>query len=176
VTNVSLAFVEPGLAAFGSTELVRRAIDVKGGAVVESIAANEQMMNLMTTVDSGTVWAAGRLDALETGMTLPPPLSRFAQQLTTIDTFALSARIDSGVDAMLRADARDEPSAASLREAVQGLLALGKITGGSRPGLKSLVDSFQLTGGGTRLILSFRIPPELFDQLGTTIPSIPDFR
>jgi hypothetical protein len=175
LADVSLAFVEPGLAAFGSTELVRRAIDMKDGGS-ENVAANAQMMNLVQTVDSGTVWAAGRLDPLGAGMRLPPLVTRYAQHLTAVNAFALSAHINSGVDAAVRAETRDEQSATGLREALQGLLALGKLTGGSQPGLKLLIDSFQMSGTGTTVSMSFRIPPELFDGLDVAAPIPPAFR
>jgi hypothetical protein len=54
--TVSLAFLEPGLVAVGSSVLVRGAVDLKAGGA--SIATNDAMMNLIRDIDSGNAWAA----------------------------------------------------------------------------------------------------------------------
>ena len=150
---VSLAFLEPGLVAVGSSPLVRGAVDLKAGGA--SIATNDEMMHLIRDIDSGNAWAAGRFDALTSQANLP---SGVAQQLPSLTYFSASATIDSGIRATIRAESRDEESANSLRDLVRGFLALARLQ--ARRGRKSatLVQSFQLGGTGTTVSLSFDLP------------------
>ena len=54
-----LSFIEPGLAAIGSTKLIKSAIDLhKAGnnpqAGLESVTGNDELMNLVRSLDNGT--------------------------------------------------------------------------------------------------------------------------
>ena len=56
-TSLSLSFIEPGLAAIGSTRLIKAAIDLhKAGnnpqVGLESVTGNEELMNLVRSLDS----------------------------------------------------------------------------------------------------------------------------
>ena len=68
-SSLSLSFMEPGLAAIGSTTLIKSAIDLhKSGnnpqAGLESVTGNDELMNLVRSMDSANAWAVGRFDAL----------------------------------------------------------------------------------------------------------------
>jgi len=158
--SVSLAFLEPGLVAVGSSALVRGAVDLKTGGA--SIATNDSMMNLIRDIDSGNAWAAGRFDALTSQANFP---SGVAQQLPSLTYFSASAIIDSGIRAKVRAESRDEESANSLRDLVRGFLALAKIQSSARPEINTLVQSLQLGGTGTTVSLSFDLPATAIDAL-----------
>jgi hypothetical protein len=164
--TLSLAFIEPGLVAVGSSPLVRAAIDLKNGG--QSVATNDDNMNLVGSLERGNAWAVGRFDALASQAKLP---SGLAAQLPPITWFAASGYVNGGLSGVLRAESRDTASAENLRDVVRGFLALAKLQTASRPELQTLVQSLELGGTGTTVALSFRLPAELFDLLGVLNPS-----
>src|SRR5947209_5128417 len=63
--SLSVSFMEPGLAAIGSTKLIRSAIDLHRAGNnprtgLESVTGNEALMSLAREMDSGNVCAVGR--------------------------------------------------------------------------------------------------------------------
>ena len=165
--SLSVAFIEPGLVGLGSTLLVRNAIDLKSGG--DNVTANEEMMNLVRTLDSGNAWAVGRFDVLTSQAKLP---SELAERLPPITWFSATTHVNGGLSGVLRAEARDEASATNLRDVVRGFLALAKIQVGSRPELQAMLQSLQLGGTGTTVALSFDVPAEVFDFLGAAVKEI----
>jgi hypothetical protein len=165
---VSLAFIEPGLVALGSTTLIRRAIDLHQSgdnpqAGLQSVTGNEELMNLVRSLDtSGNAWAVGRFDALTSRAHLP---QNVAGQLPSITWFSVSGRINGGVHGMIRAEARDEDAANNLRDVLRGFMALAKMQSGSRPELQLMMQSLELGGAGKTVALSFVIPAEVFDMV-----------
>jgi hypothetical protein len=166
--GLSVAFIEPGLAAVGSTGLVRHAIDLKSGGG-ENVRVNGEMMNLVRSLESGNVWALGRFDALSSQAKFPAAVAR---QLPPITWFSASGHINGGVRAVLRAETRDAESANGLRDVVRGIIALAKMQGGSRPEMQVLLRSLDLGGTGTTVALSFELPAELFDALGAAVGQV----
>lgn len=160
--GLSLAFIEPGLVGVGSPALVRNAIDLKDGG--QSLTANDEIMNLVRSLDGGNAWAVGRFDVLASQAKLP---SGLAAQLPPITWFAASGYVNGGLNGVVRADSRDEASANNLRDVVRGFLALAKLQTASRPELRALLQSLELGGTGTAVALSFNLPAEVFDLLGT---------
>jgi hypothetical protein len=159
-TTVSLAFLEPGLVAVGSSALVHDAVDLKSGG--SSLATNDEMMGLIKDLDTGNAWAAGRFDALTSQANLP---SGVAQQLPSVTFFSVSAHIDSGIRGTLRAESRDEDSANGLRDVVRGFLGLARLQASSRPELATVLQSLQLGGAGRTVTLSFDLPATAIDAL-----------
>ncbi len=158
--SLSLAFLEPGLVAVGSHALIRGAVDLKtGGSTIE---ANDEMMGLIRSLESGNAWAAGRFDALTAHANLPDGV---AQQIPGITLFSASAHIDSGIRGTFRAESRDDASAASLRDVVRGFLALARMQTSGRPEFASMLESLQLGGTGKTVALSFDLPPAMLDTL-----------
>jgi hypothetical protein len=162
--NVSVAFLEPGLVAVGSTEAVRMAVDVASGTG-ENVTANAQVMEFVKSFD-GNAWAVGRFDELASRANLPPAV---ASQIPPITWFSASGRVDGGLKGALRADARDEESANSLRDVVRGVVALARLQSGAHPELQPMIDSIQLAGTGKTVTLSFEVSPAMFDTLATTV-------
>jgi hypothetical protein len=158
--RMSLAFVESGLVALGSTDLVRRAIDLRGGG--DNLTTNGEMMDLVGEIDDGHVWAAGRFDALRQQARLPQEV---VSQLPPITWFTASGHVNGGIRAVLRAQTVDEESANSLRDVARGFLALAKLQAGSRAELKTALNSLQLGGTGRTVALSFEVPAEIFDLI-----------
>ena len=166
--SLSLSFMEPGLAAIGSTTLIKSAIDLhKAGnnpqAGLESVTGNDELMSLVRSLDSSNAWAVGRFDALRAQSTLP---SNVLNQIPAITWFAISGHVNGGLRGTLRAETRDDESAKNLREVVTGFLALAKMGAGAKPELQLMMQSLELGGSGKTVALSFSIPAELFDVIG----------
>jgi hypothetical protein len=167
--SFSLSFVEPGLIALGSTNLVQHAIDLHQGGG-ESALTNEGLMNRVKTLGNGNFWAVGRFDILRARARLPEAV---ADRLPPITWFAVSGRIDGGLQAALSAEARDEASAKNLRDVVRGFLALAKLQTSSKPEYQRFVDSLELTGTGNTVALSVDIPAQIFETLRAALPKPP---
>jgi hypothetical protein len=159
--SLSVAFLDPGLVALGTTELVRNAIDLKDGG--DSVRANDEIMDLVRSLERGNVWALGRFDVLTAQAHLP---SRIAGGLPPITWFSASANVNGGLLGELRAQASDEESANSLRDVVRGVIAVGKLQADAHPELQPVLRSLQLGGTGSTVALSFEIPAEVIDLLG----------
>ena len=166
--SFALSFMEPGLAAIGTTTLIKSAIDLhKAGnnpqAGLESVTGNEELMNLVRSLDNANAWAVGRFDALRTQSHLP---ANVLSQIPAITWFAASGHVNGGIRGTLRAEARDDESANNLRDVVRGFLALAKLGVGGKPELQAMMQSLELGGSGKTVSLSFAVPAELFDAIG----------
>lgn len=156
---VMLAFLEPGLVGIGSETAIKSAIDAQ--LTAHSISSNNEMMELIADIDQGNnAWAVGRFDAIANQARMPADI---AAKLPAVKTFAVMTHIDGGVSGSLRAETKDEPSADNLRQVVQGLLALGRMS--SDPKATALMNSLQLSGSGKTVKLSFSVPSELLDMI-----------
>jgi hypothetical protein len=165
--SLSLAFIEPGLAAIGSTELIRQAINLHRAGNnpqtgLESVTGNEELMALVRSIDGSNAWAVGSFDALRAQARLPEGIA----QLPAISWVSLSGHVNGGIRGTLRAEARDDEAANNLRDVVRGFLALAKMSAGARPELQVMTQSFELSGTGKTVALSFAIPGEVFDIVG----------
>jgi hypothetical protein len=158
--NLTVAFVEPGLVVVGTTGAVQRALDVAESGT--DVRDNAEIMPLVRDVRDGQVWLVARFDELTVDR-LPADLAR---QLPAITWLSLTGFIDAGVQGRLRVETRDQAAARDLREVIRGFLALARMQAGQQPVLGDLLDSLQLTGQDTTVVLSFVIPPELLDVLG----------
>ena len=169
--SFSLSFIEPGLAAIGSTKLIKSAIDLhKGGnnpqTGLESVIGNDELMNLVRSLDNANAWAVGRFDALRTQSRLP---ANVLSQIPAITWFAVSGHVNGGLRGTLRAETRDDESANNLRDVVRGFLALAKLGSGAKPELQAMMQSLELGGTGKTVSLSFAVPAELFDVIGAAV-------
>jgi len=156
---VALAFLEFGLVAIGSEATIKSAIDAQ--LTAHSITSNNEMMELIADIDMGNnAWAVGRFDAIANQAKLP---AEIASKLPAIKTFAAMTHIDGGITGTLRAETKDDESANNLRQVVQGLLALGRMT--NDPKATALMNSLQLSGSGKTVALSFAVPSEVLDMI-----------
>jgi hypothetical protein len=165
--SLSVAFLEPGLVAVGSTSLIRTAVDLKAGG--DNVTNNDEVMGFVRTFDGNNAWAVGRFDSLAAEAKLPQGV---ASRIPPITWFSASGRVDSGVAGTFRADARDEEAANSLRDVLRGVVAFAKLQTSSRPEIRPMLDSLQLGGTGKSVTLAFDISPEMFDQLATAIKGL----
>jgi hypothetical protein len=157
--DLALSFLQTGLVAVGNPELVRRAVDFGTGG--DNLTANDEMMNLIKSLEPGNAWAVGRFDALRATANLPDGM----KQLPAINWFSMTGRIADGISGVLRAETRDEESANNLRDLMRGFMALAKMQAGSQPGLQPLVQSLELGGSGKTVALSFSVPAQVFELL-----------
>jgi hypothetical protein len=157
--SMTVAFLEPGVVAVGETAIVKRAIDRKSG---DSVEGNAEIMNLVKDIDDSNAWAVGRFDALMSQAKLPEGV---ASQIPSVRLFSASGHINGGINAVIRAEARDDQAAQNLRDVVQGFLALAKLQSNQQPELQALVSSLQLSGTGKTVALSFQLPSEVIDAL-----------
>jgi len=155
----ALSFLKPGLVAIGSPALIRRAIDLENGG--DNVTANEEVLNLVRSVDTGTVWAVGRFDTLRATANFP----RGIGQLPPITLFSASGTIDDGISGSVRAETDDDQAAKNLRDVVQGFVALASLQVGSKPELKAFVQSLQISGTGKTVALSFSVPGAVLDLM-----------
>ena len=156
---VVLAFLESGLVGIGSEAAIKSAIDAQLSA--HSITSNNEMMELVSDIDQGNnAWAVGRFDSIASQAKIPADI---ASKLPAVKTFAVMTHIDGGVSGSLRAETRDDASADNLRQVVQGLLALGKMS--NDPKAMALLNSLQLSGSGKTVKLSFSVPSEVLDMI-----------
>ncbi len=162
----ALAFVKPGVVAVGGTALVHHAVDLENGG--DNITTNEDVMNLVRSLDSGNnAWALGRFDALQSKAKLP---DNIASQIPAITWFSVAGHVNGGLHGTLRAETRDEEAANNLRDVARGFLALGKLQTGGKPELQAMMQSLELGGNGKTVALSFSVPPEIFDLIGQHAP------
>ena len=103
----------------------------------------------------------GRFDAITSAGHLP---SEIQAQMPAIQWFSAAGHVNGGVSGVLKAETRDEESA-NLRDMVRGFLALAKMQAGSKPEMKVMIESLQLSGEGKNVAISFTVPSELFDML-----------
>jgi hypothetical protein len=160
--EISLTFLEPGLIAVGSDQMVKAAIDLQKDG--QNITGNAELMDLLRSLDRGNAWAIGRPDALASDGRLP---ERLVAQIPSIGWFAASGHVDSDVRGVIRVDARDDEAANNLRDVVRGFLALAKLQAGARPELQTVIQSLELGGQGKTVSVSFTIPGSVFDTLGS---------
>ena len=167
--SLSLSFIEPGLAAIGSTKLIRTAVDLHQGGTnaqtgVASVTGNDEFMNLVRSLDSGNnVWAVGRFDALRAQAHLP---DNVASQIPAITWFSVGGHVNGGIRAVVRAETRDDESATNLRDVMRGVMAIAKMGTGSKPELQTMMQSLELGGEGKTVALSFNVPAGVFDIMG----------
>ncbi len=159
--EVALAFVEPGLVAFGSGPAVRQALDRRSGG--QNITDNNEVMGLVRDIDDGNAWAVGRFDAIANRAKLPREV---ANQLPPINWFAATGHVNGGVRGLLRAEARDEAAAQNLRDVIRGFMALARLQANANPELNVMMNSLELGGEGKTVSLAFALPSEVIDMLG----------
>ena len=157
--DLAMAFLEPGVLALGSTSVVRQAVDAPG----TDVTSNERLMGLMTEIDGGSnAWLIARMDDPDALSWLP---DRVQTQVPPLEAFAIGSRLNGGLSGRITAEGRDEQATQNLTDVVQGFLALARMQTGSRPELASVLDGFELSRTERRVILSFNLPPDVFQTV-----------
>ncbi len=159
--GISLAFLQPGFASIGTTNLIKAAIDRQSGSGA-NMTSNTELMSLVADLDSANAWAVGRFDTLTNQAQLPAQISQGLPALTWVSA---SVKVGTGVQGVVRAHAKDEAAANNLRDVVRGIVALAKLQASSRPEVQTAISSLALGGTGQTVALSFDLPGEMFDAL-----------
>ena len=162
--SISVAFLENGLVALGTSVLVRRAVDLKDGG--DSVKMNDDIMARVRALDTGNVWAVGRFDALTSQANLERGM---VANLPAITWFSASGQVDSGLRAVLKAETRDEESANGLRDVIRGFVALVRMQTNGRAELQNMLQSIQLGGSGQTVSLSLDLSPQAIDALQNSL-------
>jgi hypothetical protein len=161
----ALAFLEPGLVGIGNLASVKHAIKAHNEA--QSITSNDEMMNLVSTIErSNNAWAVGRFDLFASQAKLPEQIAR---QIPPVKWFAAAGHINGGVSAQLLAEALDDKAAENLRGVVNGIVSLARLQGQNDPKLNALLQSFQMSGSGKSVQLSFTVPAEIFELMAPRV-------
>jgi hypothetical protein len=156
-----LAFLEPGLVGLGDLASVQKAVDAQLSA--QSITSNDEMMSLVSDIEAtNNAWAVGRFDLIAGQAKLP---TEIATKIPPIKWLAVAGHVNGGISAQLRAEANDDQAAENLRGVINGVISLAKLQGQNDPKLTSLVNSFQMSGQGKTVRLSFAIPAEIFELM-----------
>lgn len=158
--DMAIGFLEADLIALGGYDAIKRAIDANGGRNV--VSTNADIMRQIGELDAANAWAVGRFDAIAGSAQVPAEIQ---SHLPAIQWFSAATHINGGVSGVFKAEAKDEESAKNMRDVVNGFLALARMQASSKPELKSMVESLQLSGEGKNLAVSFTLPSELFEAL-----------
>ena len=154
----TLAFLEPNVLAIGGEAAVRKAIDTQASG--QNVTANAELMKIIGSVSLGNnVWAVGSMDSFKDR--IPEEVS---SRMPAVQWFAATGKVNGGITASLRAEARDDASAENLRDVVRGGLALIKMQSGD-PKFAALANSIRLEGSGKTVSVSFSVPAEMIDLL-----------
>jgi len=157
----AIAFLEPGVLAFGDADGLKHAID--SGAKGDDLRKNAELMAVINDVrGSGNAWFVGKVSAMHGQGAIPEEI---ASHLPPVDIVAASVHVNGGLRGTLRADARDEKAAEQLRDVVKGALAAGHLMTGQNPKLELMLNSLQISGTGKSVGVSFTLPAELLDVL-----------
>jgi hypothetical protein len=168
--DLTVAFLKPGLVALGSSTMVRRAIDLEHGGA--SVVNNDEIMTLVRSLDSGNAWAVGRFDTLRATANLPQGIG----QLPAIKWFSATGTVNDGINGVVSAEADTDDAAKSLRDVVQGFVALATLGAGSKPELKTVVQSLELSGTGKTVALRFSVPGRILDLVTPAMLPKPENR
>ena len=158
---ISLAFLEPGLVAVGTSDMVRGAVDLKDGGA--NVTTNDEMMGGWRTSIAPTRGRSAGSTLLTSSAKLPP---RSPTDSRPSPGSAPAPTSTAGSAAYLRAETRDDEAANNLRDVVRGFMALAKLQAGSRPEFQGVLQSLQLGGSGKTVALSFDLPAQVFDAIG----------
>jgi hypothetical protein len=158
--EMAMGFIEADLIAFGAYDAIKKSIDANGGRNI--VSTNADIMRQIGELDASNAWAVGRFDAIAGSAQVPAEVRAY---LPAIHWFSAATHVNGGVSGVFKAEARDDESAKNMRDVLNGFLALAKMQAGSKPELKTMVDSLQLSGEGKNVAVSFTLPTELFDVL-----------
>ena len=159
--TMSVAFLENGLLAIGQTAEVKRAIDSKVSG--QNVTTNGELMKYVNDIRGGqSAWAVGRMDAMKQQADIP---EQVLQHIPAVQWVALTTQINGGVTGSIRADTLDDAAAENLRDVIRGGLAMGRLVSGQDQKFKMLLDSFQMSGTGKTVALTFSVSPEMVDVL-----------
>jgi hypothetical protein len=156
--ELAIAFLGPDLIAMGTSYMVHGAIDREAGGA--SVLGNADLMKLVKDMDTSSLWAVGRFDAMTAQATLPAEVT---ERIPPITWFSASGHVNGGVQMTLKAETKDDQAASNLRDIVRGFMALAKMQAGNRPEAQALFPDVQLGGEGKTVAVSFGVTTQMLD-------------
>ena len=157
--DMAVGFLDADLIALGGYTAIKKSIDASTG---KNVISNTEMMRQINDLDTSSAWAVGHFDAIANAGHIP---AEVRSHMPAIQWFSAAGHVNGGVSGIFKAEARDDASAQNLRDMLRGFVALAKMQAESRPEIKTMVDSVQLSGDGKNVAIAFTIPSELFDVL-----------
>ena len=157
----SLAFVEPGLVAVGSTALVRSAIDRKDGG--GSVRTNDDIMTLVRSLDRGNVWAVGRFDALTSQAKLAIECARASCRRSPGSRSAATSTAGCSATSGWRPATRRRPISSAMSFAASSRSATCRRA--RIPSSQPSSVRYKLNGSGKTVAVSFELSAETLDLL-----------
>jgi hypothetical protein len=156
--QMAMGILGKGVVALGTVDMVRRAVD--RGAGGGNVLANTELMRLVGQMGGESMWAVGRFDALSAQATLPTEVS---ERIPPITWFSAAGKVNGGLQAVVKAEAKDEQAAANLRDIVRGFVALAKMQTSNKPAVQKMLPDVQLSGDGKEVAISFAVTNEMLD-------------
>jgi hypothetical protein len=157
-SEMAMGFLANGVVALGTAAMVRQAVDRAAGG--SNALGNAELMRLVGDMSGQSMWAVGRFDALSAQATLPAEVS---ERIPPITWFSASGRVNGGLQAVVKAEAKDEQAAENLRDIVRGFVALAKMQTTNKPGIQQMMPDVQLSGDGKEVAISFAVTNEMLD-------------
>jgi len=84
-------------------------------------------------------------------------------RIPPLNWFSASGRVNGGLQAVVKAEAKDDQAAENLRDIVRGFVALAKMQTSSKPGIQKMMPDVQLSGEGKEVAISFAVTNEMLD-------------
>ena len=156
--EMAMAFLDSGVVALGTADMVRLAVDRAAGG--DSVLGNAELMRMVGDMSGQSLWAVGRFDALSAHATLPAEVS---DRIPPLTWFSASGRVNGGLQAVLKAEAKDDQAAENLRDIVRGFVALAKMQTSGKPNVQKMLPDVQLSGDGKQVAISFAVTNEMLD-------------
>ncbi len=166
--EVAVGFVRPDLIAVGRATLVRRVLDqgsdprTSTGVRPLDLTSNAEVMNLIRDMAGRTAWVVGHFDAVRRGMKLPDTVT---SKVPPLRLMSVSADVNGGVKATVRAETDDPAAAEQLREVVRGFIALARLQGGAKPEFDSVLKTVQLSGTDKTVQMTVAASPDVMRAL-----------
>ena len=83
--------------------------------------------------------------------------------MPAVSAFVVSGHVNGGLGGSLTLEGNDETVGQNLRDAFRGFVGLAQAFTAGEPAWQTMVESLQLSGTGTAVTLSFRVPSEALD-------------
>jgi len=156
--EMAMGFLDGGVVALGTADMVRQAVDRAAGGA--NAFGNSELMRLVGDMNGQSLWAVGRFDTLSAQATIPAEVS---ERIPPITWFSASGRVNGGLQAVVKAEAKDEQAAESLRDIIRGFVALAKMQTSNKPNVQKMLPDVQLSGDGKEVAISFAVTNEMLD-------------
>lgn len=158
--SMAMAFLAPNVVAMGPAAVVRQTVDRAAGGA--SVLGNPEVMKLVGDMDDASMWAVGNFDALRAEAHMP---AEVADRIPALTWFTASGHVNGGMQAVVKAEAKDEQAAENLRDIIRGFTALAKMQAGSNPQYQKLMPDIQLSGDGKIVAVSFAVTTDMLDAM-----------